>query len=258
MISPMRIWTIASNTVREAIRSKILYTLLMFAVVMIGTSSIVSSLSYVEPERIMQDIALAAIRLFSVGIAIFLGVGLIHGEIERRTIYTILSKPVSRSEFLLGKYLGLVLTVWMQLAIMSFAFVALSMGTEAVVDSGHAAALGLIGVELMLLVAVATLFSSFTTPMLASFFSCGVWVLGHLTRNLRDHASQSAEVFVREGAVWMHRILPDLESFNLSKEASHLLPLTASEVWYPVLYGLGYVAALLVLATSIFERRDFR
>ena len=106
MISPMRIWTIASNTVREAIRSKILYTLLMFAVVMIGTSAIVSSLSYVEPERIMQDVALAAIRLFSVGIAIFLGVGLIHGEIERRTIYTILSKPVSRSEFLLGKYLA--------------------------------------------------------------------------------------------------------------------------------------------------------
>jgi ABC-type transport system involved in multi-copper enzyme maturation permease subunit len=126
MISPLRVWAIGTNTVREAIRNKLLYTLLFFAIVLIGTGVIVSSISYVESGRILQDVGLASIRLFSVGIAIFVGVGLIHGEVHQRTIYTILSKPVSRAEFLVGKYVGLLLTVWLQLAIMTVAFLVVS------------------------------------------------------------------------------------------------------------------------------------
>jgi hypothetical protein len=122
----------------------------------------------------------------------------------------------------------------------------------------HLAALALTAVELALVVALATLFSSFTTPLLASFFSCGIWVAGHLTRDLRDHGASSASAFVREGTVWMHRILPDLESFNLSIEAAHQLPITTSDIWFPALYGAGYVAIILVSAVMIFERRDFR
>jgi hypothetical protein len=79
-----------------------------------------------------------------------------------------------------------------------------------------------------------------------------------VTRNLRDHGAEAEQVFMREGTVWLHRILPDLESFNLSKEASHLLPIAASDVWIPAIYGLGYAAVLLVMATAIFEQRDFR
>ena len=116
MISPNRVWIIGQNTVREAIRNKLLYTLLFFAIVMIGTGVIVGSISYVEGSRILQDVGLASIRVFSTGIAIFVGVGLIHSEVYRRTIYTILSKPVSRAEFLVGKFVGLVMTIWLQLA----------------------------------------------------------------------------------------------------------------------------------------------
>ena len=97
MVSLRRIWPIATNTLREALRSRLLYTLLFFAVGLIGFSILVASLSYVEGERIIQDLGLASIRLFSVGIAIFVGIGLIHGEVDRRTIYTILAKPVRRS-----------------------------------------------------------------------------------------------------------------------------------------------------------------
>ena len=100
--SCLRIATLAENTVRQAIRSRLLYTLLFFGLVMIATSVAVSSLSYVESERIVQDVGFAAIRIFGVGIAIFVGVGLIHDEIERRTLYTLLSKPVSRMEFIAG------------------------------------------------------------------------------------------------------------------------------------------------------------
>jgi hypothetical protein len=144
------------------------------------------------------------------------------------------------------------------MAIMVAFFVGVSLITGAPLGFSHAALFLLTAIELAVVVAIATLFSAFTTPMLASFFSCGVWVMGHLTRNLRDHGAQSAQTFVREGSVWLYRIFPDLESFNLSKEASHLLPLAASDIWLPVLYGLGYTSVLLVMATSIFERRDFR
>jgi ABC-type transport system involved in multi-copper enzyme maturation permease subunit len=253
-----RIWALAMNTAREAVRSKLLYSFLFFAILIIISGVGLSALSYVERERILQDIGIASIRLFSVAIAIFVGVGLIHKEVERRTVQTILSKPLSRSEFLLGKYCGLLMIIWLQMAIMAAFFVGVSLATGAPLGVSHAAMFLLTAVELAVVVAIATLFSSFTTPMLASFFSCGLWGMGHLTRNLRDHGAEASDAFMRQSTIWMHRILPDLESFNLSLEASHLLPLAASDVWLPTVYGFAYASVLLVIATLIFERRDFR
>ncbi len=258
MISPSRIWTIGLNTMREAIRNKLLYTLLFFAIVMIGTGVIVGSISYVEGSRILQDVGLASIRLFSTGIAIFVGVGLIYSEVYRRTIYTILSKPVSRAEFLVGKLVGLVMTIWLQLVIMSVAFIVVSLSSGAPIDSGHIAALALLGVELAVVVAVATLFSAFTTPMLASFFTLGIYIMGHLSRNLLQIGEQGESESMRQLTRVIYEILPDLESFNLSVQAVHQLPIATEEVVLPVLYAVGYIAALLFAATFIFERRDFK
>lgn len=252
------VWAIALNTLREAIRNKLLYALLFFAILLIGASVLLSTLSYVETRRIMQDVALASIRIFGAGIAIFVGVGLIHREVDRRTIYTILSKPVSRTGFLLGKYVGLVLTVWMLHAIMSGFFVLTSIFHQAPLDAGHAAALGLAGIELMLIVAVATLFSSFTTPTLASFFTVGVYFLGHGTRDLRALGEQTSADGAGSLFVALYRVLPDLESFNVTLQATHGLPIPSAEVWWPALYGLVYSAALLGIAAVLFERRDFR
>jgi ABC-type transport system involved in multi-copper enzyme maturation permease subunit len=248
----------AVNTAREAVRNKLLYTLLFFAIAMMLFGVVLSSLSYVERERMVQDFAFASIRLFSVAIAVFVGVGLIHKEVDRRTVYTILSKPLSRAEFLIGKFTGLILIIWVQVAIMASFFAAVSLLIGAPLGFAHLAALALTAVELALVVALATLFSSFTTPLLASFFSCGIWLAGHLTRDLRDHGANSDSALVREGTAWMHRILPDLESFNLSIQAAHQLPVAASDIWLPALYGAGYVAIILASATLIFERRDFR
>jgi ABC-type transport system involved in multi-copper enzyme maturation permease subunit len=253
-----RIWALAVNTAREAVRNKLLYTLLFFSIAMMLFGVVLSSLSYVERERMVQDFAFASIRLFSVAIAVFVGVGLIHKEVDRRTVYTILSKPLSRAEFLIGKYAGLILIIWVQVAIMASFFAGVSLLMGAPLGLTHLAALALTAVELAVVVALATLFSSFTTPLLASFFSCGIWLAGHLTRDLRDHGASSESAFVREGTAWMYRILPDLESFNLSIQAAHELPIAASDVWFPVLYGAGYVAIILASATLIFERRDFR
>ena len=253
-----RIWAIAVNTAREAIRNKLLYTFLFFALAMMLFGVVLATISYVERERMMQDFAFASIRLFSVAIAIFVGVGLIHKDIDRRTVYTILSKPLSRAEFLIGKFTGLVLIIWLQVAIMALFFAVVSLLMGAPLGFTHLAALALTAVELAIVVAFATLFSSFTTPLLASFFSCGIWVAGQLSRDLRDHGADSSSALVRETTAWMHRILPDLESFNLSIQAAHELPIAASDIWLPALYGAGYVVIILASATLIFERRDFR
>ncbi len=257
-MSLLRIRAIAANTMREAIRNKVLYTLLFFAILLIATGVLLSTLSYIERERILQDVGLAAIRLFGAAIAIFVGVGLIHKEVDRRTIYTILSKPISRMEFLLGKYLGLVATIWLQVAIMVLAFAGVSLWTGAPLGAGYAAAFLLVGVELALLVAVATLFSSFTTPMLASCYTAGIYLVGHLTRDLRELGAGSSQASMAQMTALLHRVLPDLESFNLSIHAVHGLPIAASDVWLPILYGAGYTALILMLAVAIFERRDFR
>lgn len=254
----IRIFTIATNTVREAVRNKLLYALLFFAILLILSGVFLSTLSYVESARILQDIGMTATRVFGVAIALFVGVGLIHREVDRRTVYTLLSKPLSRGEFLLGKFVGLVLTVWMQMAIMVAAFVAVSVITGAPLSATHAAAFLLLGVELAVVVAIATFFSAFTTPMLASFFTGGLWVLGNLTRNLRDLGASSEIGSMRLASEWLFRLLPDLRGFNLGIEAVHGLPIVASDVWFPVLYGAGYCAVVLVAAVALFDRRDFR
>jgi len=253
-----RIAAIARNTLREAIRHRVLYTLLFFALAMIGTGVLLASLSYVERERILQDVGFAAIRVFSVAIAIFVGIGLVHKEVDRRTIYTILSKPIARSEFLLGKYLGLLATLWLQIAVMGLGFAVVSLAAGAPLGPAHAAALALIAAEVAVVVALALFFSAFTTPMLASLFTGGLWLIGHLTRDLRNLGAQSGVEGARRATEWVYRGLPDLDAFDLTLHAAHQLPIATSDLVLPLAYGLGWVALALVAATWIFERRDFR
>ena len=254
----LRIHTLASNTIREAIRNKLLYTLLGFGVVMIGSGVVIATLSYVEVDEILQDIGMAAIRFFSACIAIFLGIGLIHGEVDRRTIFTILSKPVSRTEFLIGKFVGLTLTVWLQLLLMALAFGLVSWLAGASLGWSHGIAIGLIGLELMVLVAIATLFSSFTTPMLAAMFTVGLWLIGHLSRDLYVLSQQSGEGSDSMLAGWIFALLPDFEVFNKTLEAVHGLPISTAEIGMAFVYAIGYMIGSLAIASIIFSRRDFK
>jgi ABC-type transport system involved in multi-copper enzyme maturation permease subunit len=253
-----RIAAIAGNTLREAVRNRVLYTLLFFALALIGTGVLLSTLSYVEHDRILQDVGFAAIRVFGVAIAVFVGIGLLNKEIDRRTIFTILSKPIARSEFLIGKYLGLLATLWLQIAVMALGFAVASLATGAPLGWVHAAAFALIGVEVAVVIAIALLFSAFTSPMLASLFTAGLWLIGHLTRDLRSLGAQSSAESVQHATEWLYRALPDLSAFDLTQHAAHRLPIATSDVALPLVYGLGWVVLALVAASWIFERRDFR
>ena len=249
---------IAANTVRDAVRNRVLYALVFFSLVMIGTSVLLATLSYVERERILQDVGLGTIRFFGAAIAIFMGVGLIHREVERRTIYTILSKPVTRAQFLAGKYLGLVATLWLQLAIMVAAFVLASLAAGAPLGAGHAIALGLVALELAVVVAFATLFSSFATPFLAACYSVGLYLVGHLTRDLRGLGAGSDSELVKQATVWIHRVFPDLSALDRSVEAVHGLPIPPPEIGWALLAGVAWCLGFLLVAVLVFERRDFR
>lgn len=258
MSSLRRIQALAENTFREAIRNRLLYTLLGFGILMIVSGVLLATLSYVEVDEILQDMGMGAIRFFGTGIAIFVGIGLIHNEVDRRTIFTILSKPVSRSEFLIGKWAGLTFTVWLQLVLMGLAFAAVSWMAGAPLGFDHALAVGMIGLELMVLVAIATFFSAFTSPMLAAFFSVGLWVIGHLSRDLYALGQQSDLESVSTMSSFVFMLMPDFEVFNKTLEAVHGLPIPLAEVAMACVYALGYTVATLVLGSMIFSRRDFK
>jgi ABC-type transport system involved in multi-copper enzyme maturation permease subunit len=258
MKSLVRIHALAVNTFREALRNKLLYTLLGFGILMIGSGVLLATLSYVEVDEILQDMGMGAIRFFSAGIAIFIGIGLIHTEVDRRTIYTILSKPVSRTEFLVGKWAGLTFTVWLQLGLMALAFGIVSWMAGAPLTGDHVVAIALVGLELMLLVAIATFFSSFTTPMLAALFTVGLWMIGHLSRDLRALGEQSELESVSTMANLVFLAMPDFEVFNKTLQAVHGLPIPASEIQMAIVYALGYTTCTILLGSMIFSRRDFK
>lgn len=253
-----RVWAIAHNSFREAVRNRVLYTLFFFALILIASGVLLSTLSYVERERIMQDIGMGAIRIFSILIAIFVGIGLIHKEVERRTIFTILSKPIARAEFLIGKYVGLVTTLALLIVVMALSFSLVSLLSGAPLTTTHAAAFLLIGGEVAIVAAIACLFSSFTTPMLASFFSGGLVVIGHLSRDLRALGAAGDGSVVRGATEALYMLAPDLEAFDLSVHATHGLAIATSDIAVPLVYATGYVTLLLTVAIVAFERRDFR
>lgn len=253
-----RIHAVAANTFREAIRNKLLYMLLGFSIGLIGAGVLLASLSYVQVSEILQDVGMAAIRLFGAGIAIFIGAGLVHNEVDRRTIYTILSKPVSRGEFLVGKWAGLTFTVWLQLLLMAAAFVAVSKVSGAPIRVEHGAAIALVGLELMVLIAIATFFSCLTTPMLASFYTFGLWLIGHLSRDLYLLGQQSDQASIPRVTGWLYAVLPDFEVFNKTLEAVYGLPIRGHEIGFAFLYATGYSVVTLLIASAIFARRDLK
>ncbi len=252
----MKVLAIAINTFREAVRDKVLYSLLFFAIALIGASVVLNQLAIGQQTKIITDLGLASISIFGTLIAVFVGIGLVSKEIERRTIVTIVSKPVSRGRFILGKYLGLVITLAVEVSIMSACFLAML----AIYGDGLAvralAAIALIFMELSIVTAVAIFFSSFSTAFLSGLFTMAVWVIGHFTPDLRLFGVKSGGA-LRLMTDFLYYVLPNLKNFNIKDQVVYGMPVSPEYMTLSILYGLVYVAALLTVATLVFERRDF-
>jgi len=259
MIAMLRVpCLVAGNTIRELVRSKLLHNLLLFAVLLIASSMFVAQLTIGQWDRVILDIGLAAIELSGVLVSVLIGVGLVAGEIERRTVYPTLARPVTRGAFLVGRFLGLfamlAVSVVLMLAVLAAVLRMAGYGFSA---SAATAAL-LILLELALLSGAALLFGSFTKPILASAFSLSVFLIGHLLSDLKSFQQRSNSGLAKAFTEVAYRLLPDLELLNVKSLASNELPIPHGLLPSAALYAALYTGALLLLAISIFARRDLK
>ena len=248
---------IALNTFRENLRDKILYSLLIFAALLMGASILLGALTIAEQEKIIADMGLASINVIGVIIAIFVGIGLVSKEIERRTIYTILAKPISRSQFILGTYLGLVITLGVNLVIMFDVFVFTLWMTQVPITMVLVQAVALMMVEFLVVTATALFFSTFSTPTLSAALTLGLYFIGHLTSDLKSLAEKSSSEVTKAVMTALYYLCPNLEVLNIKGQAVSGVSLAWSYQLSATLYGLLYASLLLAGAAAIFQKRDF-
>ena len=256
-----RITAIARNAFREAVRDRVLYNLVLFVLLLTGASIFISELSGGEERKVIVDLGLSAMLLFGVFIAIFVGVGLVYKEIERRTIYAVFSKPVGRGEFLVGKYLGLCLTLLVNVVVMgvgvSLALMYVSGGWDPLIVNIWPAVL-LIYMELMLLTAIALLFSSFSSPALSALLTFMVFIIGHFSADLKSLATGLGGT----GARWLfnglYYVLPNLANYSYITPVAHGRAPSTGMIFATGLYALVYITVILAAATLVFNRRNFK
>lgn len=290
------IFAIATNTFKEAVRNRILYVILFFSLIMIGASGVVSDLTIAERGRIIKDLGFMAINLFGIAIAVLVGVSLVFNELDKRTIYTIVSKPISRWQFLLGKYFGLLMTIYVNVLIMTIMFLfilhyyaAIEGGEEItwiviVVTSVFKALVNLVWwggfeatrnvmpvilatvIELAMVTSFAILFSSFTTPFLSMIFTVLTFVAGRLNEDIVLFADSLRDQVTRTGenlpiSYYLSQgaslIMPNLQLFHGAVEQA----LYSDEVviWgQSIIYAFTYSTGILCLAILIFWRRNFK
>jgi ABC-type transport system involved in multi-copper enzyme maturation permease subunit len=256
-----RISAIARNAFREAVRDRVLYNLVLFVLLLTGASIFIGELSGGQERKVIVDLGLSAMLLFGVFIAIFVGVGLVYKEIERRTIYAVFSKPVGRGEFLVGKYLGLCLTLLVNVLVMavgvSLALVYVGRGWDPLILTVWPAVL-LIYLELMLLTAVALLFSSFSSPALSALLTFMVFIIGHFSADLKSLAVSLGGTSARWLFTGLYYLLPNLANYSFITPAAHGRAPAPGFVFATALYALVYITVILAGATLVFSRRNFK
>ena len=266
-----QIWLGANAVFRESVRDRVLYSIVVFAVLMMAASYLISQLTAGQDMKIIKDLGLAALSMFGLVMAIFIGVGLVTKEVEKRSVYGLLTKPLSRAQFLLGKYAGLVMTLAVNLSVMTVALYAVLFYSDYTASAGVRAsweapgvdprllvAVVLIFAELMLVTAVALFFSTFSSPLWATLLALGLWMAGHFNSDLRNFGA----VVDSAPAIWLARavyyVIPNLAPFDVKAEVVHGIHVSARHVAYTLAYAALYVSVLLTASITIFGRRDFK
>lgn len=253
-----RVYAVAANTFREAVRDKVLYSILFFAVLLLLASLGMREVALGDRDKVVRGVGLGGISIIGAIIAIFLGVGLVYKEIERKTIYTLASKPLPRWQILLGKYLGLWVTLATEVAILTALYALIIGYQQGVPGPGVFVAMGMLMLELTLVTAFATLFSTFASPLSASAYTLCVYVIGHFADDLYTFGKASENPTFTSITFALYRVVPNLGMFNVRTEAVHGAAIPSTEIAWALAYCLGYTAAVLALAMTVFERRDFK
>ena len=254
----MKLRAIAINTFREAVRNKIFYMLIVFGIVFALSSRLVGLLTLGDATKVMKNVGLASINFFSVLIAIFTGTNLIYKEIDKKTIYNIISKPITRSNFIIGKFLGLAYTLLVALVSMAVVFFLFLLISTGEFDWRILIYFGLLYLELLIIISISLVFSSFSTPILSSIFTVIVYLVGHVLWTFNEFKYKLVEPVARIVAHIFYYILPNLEKFNLRDQIVMNTGIDMNAVFISIVYGIFYIASLLILAILIFNRREFK
>jgi Cu-processing system permease protein len=256
-----RILIVARNTFREAVRDRVLYNLVFFALLLIASAVIVGQISMDIETVVMVSLGLSAISLIGLLIAVFTGVGLVSKEIDKRTLHALLAKPLRRWEFLLGKFTGLVLTLTVNTAAMAAGlFLAILFVKHSIVggDAVVLVAVYFILLKLALVVALAMLFSCFTSPLLAILFTGGLYVAGLFVAQLRNLQTTQMTPQMQKVFSILSFLLPNFENYDVMGAAAHGRSIAASLVVHNTLYTVLYCAIVLSVAATIFSRKDLK
>lgn len=255
-----RIGYVAFNTFREAVRDRVLYNLIVFALLISGAAVLVGEISIDVEKLVVVNLGLTAVSLFGVVIAIFIGIGLVSKEIEKRTLYTVLSRPVRRWEFVVGKFFGLAGTLVVNTFFMAIGvFLALLYVTHRFekADISVLAALYFIVLEFLVVCALALFFSTFTTPLMSAVFSFALFVVGSLADDLRGFARMT-HGFTRAVATALAYVVPNFSAFNIINQAAHGDAVPGRLILYNTMYALLYSAMIISGAVLVFQRRNLK
>ncbi len=262
---------VAGAVFKESVRDRVPFAMVLFAVVLMAASFLMSRLTGGQDLKVIKDLGLATMNMIGLLIAIFIGTGLVAKEVERRSIYGVITKPLTREAFLLGKFVGLTVTLAVNLATMSVAFFAVlvyfdfttddwvkSAWRAPAVDPWLLVPVALIGLQLMLTTAVALFFSTFSGPLLAVLFTLGVWVAGHFSGDLKNF-QDAVDAPV---AVWFARVvyymLPNLAAIDVKNAVVHNRAIAWPALGWGVVAALAYIGAFLAASIAVFKRRDFK
>jgi Cu-processing system permease protein len=252
----MKVLALAGVTLREALRRKVQINLLIFGLVLLVATLVLSTLTIGEMHRIASDLGLTAMEAMGSLIAVFLGAGLVAGDVDRRVLYPVIAKPVTRSQYLVGRYLGLAATLLLNLVVMGLTLAAVLVAVERSLrplDLALLSAFAMIGVQFLVVAAIAVLFSAVTTTTLAAIFALALTIAGRMSTDLRTLWTGPGAGLGK--ALWY--LLPNLSALSLNESVVYRTPPPAT-AWLAVLYGLLYAGAALAIASAAFERRDLR
>ena len=258
-----RIWAIALNTFREAVRIRVLYGILVLLIGANLMSLVLGSMAATDSARVTRDVGLAGISLFGSLTAIFLGVFLLYTEVQRRTIHAIVSKPIQRWEFVIGKYLGMSLVLSVLVGVFAVVMIGMLSWQGIGITSAIPKAIVLAWFEVLTVAAIAIFFSSFSTPFLSGIFALGLWAIGRVTPDI-EAATREASPMISWTAKVTLQIVPDLHLFAVSGrvvDGAHVTVhgdfVSWGYVGLAALHGVGWIVGLLALAALLFHRRDF-
>ena len=257
-MSLSKIWVLGTNTFREAVRDRVFHSILFFAVGVVVFSLILKDVSIGDQDKVVRSVAQGGIDLFASVIAIFLGISLVWKELEKKTIYTILSKPISRPIFILGKYTGLMLTVITEVVILTILYTVMMTLQQDFPPMIFFVSIGLLIVELALLTAWATLFSAYSAPMTASAFTLAIFCIGHLADDLWLLGIKSEVVGMQNLLQILYWVLPNFEVLSIRDAAVHGRDVPWSQVLHSMGYGLVYTVIVLSGAVLIFQKKDIK